>query len=230
MVDTERFQINPQCARFVSEVAASLARGGGDNRTHVLQVATYLPLDVESVGRILDGLTDDPGVEDVEDGGLNWIRFEDPDTYSLREFDLDAGEHLEQAEGLTKTLNALKSDEGFSRKVREQHEILSIVAEAGQQELDLSYFTSRSEIPSAKVQSLLNGFGAEGYIDIEYDEDSDTLTYTFPPLEYPEPRFDRNMSLQEEVEPQQSQVSIWAIILIVTILLLIVVLLIKSSL
>ena len=230
MVDTERFQINPECARFVSEVAASLARAGGQNRTHVLQVATYLPLDVESVGRILDGLTDDPGVQEVEEDALTWIEFDDPDTYSLREFDLDAGEHLEQAEGLDKTLNALKSDEGWSRRVNEQHEILSIVAAAGEKELDLSYFTSRSDVPSAKVQSVLNGFGAEGYIEITYDEDTDTLSYKFPELDYPDERFERNMSLQEQAEPQQTPVSIWAIILLVTILLLIVVLLVKSSL
>lgn len=231
MVDTERFHINPDCARFVTEVAASLARRGGENMTDALEVTTYLPLDVDSVGRILDSIEDESGVERVQRGEIAYYRFEDPDLYSLRELDLDAGEHLEDMDaGLWRTMNALKSGEDWSRKVLEQHQIIHIAAGARDRTVELSYFTSRSEISSAKVQSVLNNFGAEGFVEIDYDEDSDTLSYTFPELNYPTERYDRNKSLVERAEPSQSNSPVWLVLLVSTILLLAVVLLIRSSL
>lgn len=231
MVDTERFHINPDCARFVFEVAASLARRGGDNTTQVLEVTTYLPLDVDSVGRAMESLDEDAGVERIQDGEISYYHFDDPDQYSLREFDLDAGEHLEEVEsGLSRTMNALKSEDDWAKKMREQHEILHIAAGARSQRIELSYFTSRCDIPSARVQSILNDFGAEGYVEIDYDEDTDTLSYTFPDLEYPAERFERNSGLVERAEPAESSSAVWLVLLVSTIILLVVVLLIRSSL
>ena len=231
MVDTERFHINPDCARFVFEVAASLARRGGDNTTQVLEVATYLPLDVDSVGRAMESLDEDDGVERIQNGEISYYRFDDPDQYSLREFDLDAGEHLADMEsGLSRTMNALKSEEDWAKKMREQHEILHIAAGARSERIELSYFTSRCDIPSARVQSILNDFGAEGYVEIDYDEDTDTLSYTFPSLEYPAARFERNAGLVEQAEPAESSSPVWLVLLVSTIILLVVVLLIRSSL
>jgi hypothetical protein len=230
MVDTERFHINPDCARFVFEVAASLARRGGDNTTQVLEVATYLPLDVDTVGRAMESLDEDPGVERIQEEEISFYRFDDPDQYSLREFDLDAGEHLSDIDaGLTRTMNALKSEDDWAKKLREQHEILHIAAGARSRTIELSYFTSRSDIPSARVQSILNDFGAEGYVEIDYDEDTDTLSYTFPDLEYPSERFERNTRLVEHAEPTESSSPVWLVLLVSTIILLVVVLLIRST-
>jgi hypothetical protein len=231
MVDTERFHINPDCARFVSEVTASLARRGGNHTTQVLEVTTYLPLDVDSVGRALESLEDDPGVERIQEGEISYYRFDDPDQYSLREFDLDAGEHLSDIDpGLVRTMNALKSEEDWGKKAREQHEILHIAAGARSQTVELSYFTSRCDIPSARVQSILNDFGAEGYVEIDYDEDTDTLSYTFPQLQYPAERFERNTGLIERAEPKESNSPVWLVLLVSTIILLVAILLIRSSL
>ncbi len=232
MVDTNRFRIGPNCVRLVSEVAAMLARRSGDNITHVLYVTTYLPLDVQSVARILESVEEQEGggVRRIQRDGLSFFEFEDPDLYSLREFDLDKGEHLEELHALMRTINALKTDEEWERKTREQHEILKVAAGAKRQTIELSYFNSRLEMPSAKVQSLLNDFGAEGHIELHYDEDTETLSYTFPELDYPQKRFERNMSIQERGEPSASTRPIWAIIALATLGLLTVILLITLSL
>lgn len=232
MVDTNRFKLGPDCVRLVSEVAASLARRDDEHVTHVLEVVTYLPLDVQSVARIVESLEEDEGggVHRVQRDSLSYVEFNDPDVYSLRELDLDKGEHLEDVQGLMRTINALKTDEEWERKVHEEHQVLRVAAGAKSHTVELAYFTSRLDLPSAKIQSILNDFGAEGHIQLHYDEDTDTLSYTFPALDYPEERFERNMSVQAEVEPKTSTSPIWAIIALATLGLLVAILLIKLSL
>lgn len=232
MVDTNRFKLGPECVRLVSEVAAILARRSEDNVTHVLEVTTYLPLDVQSVARILESVEESEGggVQRIQRGTLPYFEFEDPDVYSLRELDLDRGEHLEEIQGLMRTINALKTDEEWERKALDQHQVLRVAAGAKSSTVELSYFTSRLDLPSAKIQSILNDFGAEGHIELHYDEDTDTLSYTFPEFDYPEERYERNMSLQAEGEPKETTSPIWAIIALATLGLLVVILLIKLSL
>lgn len=230
MVDTQRFKLGPNCVRLVSEVAAILARRDDEHITHVLEVTTFLPLDVGSVARIMESLEgDEGGVQRIQRKSLSFYQFEDPDLYSLREIDIDAGEHLDEDAALMRTINALKTDEDWERKVREEHEILRAAAKAKSQTVELTYFTSRLDMPSAKVQSILNDFGAEGHIELHYDEDTDTLSYTFPELDYPEERFERNMSMQESAEPKASASPLWAIIALAALGLLVVLVLIKLS-
>ena len=230
MVDTQRFQLTPDCVRLVAEVAAMLARRREEDVTHVLEVATYFPLDVQSVARILESLEDDEGgVRRIQREALSYFEFDDPDLYSLRELDVDDGEHLEESQGLTRTINALKTDGNWGRKTREEHEILRVAAGAKSRTVELAYFTSRLEMPSAKIQSILNDFGAEGHIQLHYDEDTDTLSYTFPELDYPEKRFERNMAFEEATEPKESTSPIWAIIALAALALVAVLFLIKFS-
>lgn len=217
---------------MVSEVAASLARRRDDDVTHVLEVATFMPLDVQSVARILESLEDQEGavVRRIQLDSLAFFEFSDPDVYSLRELDLDAGDHLHDAAGLMRTINALKTDEEWERKTRDQHLILEAAANAKSTTIELAYFTSRLDLPSAKVQSILNDFGAEGHIELHYDEDTDTLSYTFPGLDYPEQRYERNIAAIESVTPSASGRPIWGIIALATLGLLLVILLVTFSL
>lgn len=231
MVDTQRFNITPDCARFVLEVAAGLSRRNPQHLTQPLEVTTYLPLDAESVTRALESTEGDSRVSRVVRGEIVYYQFHDPDTYSLREFNFEECEHLDHVEqGLTRTMNALKSQMSWSKRVCEQHELLHIAASASGPKVELSYFTSRCEIPSARVQSILNDFGAAGYIELDYDEDSDTLSYTFPPLDYPSKRLSRNLLLIERAEPKESSSPIWLILLLATVILLVIILLIRASL
>jgi hypothetical protein len=216
---------------LVSEVAAALARRDDEGIIHVLQVTTYLPLDVQSVARILESLEDDEGggVQRIQRDTLSYFQFEDPDVYSLRELELEKGEHLEDTQALMRTINALKTDEDWERKVDEQHQVLRVAAGAKSQTVELTYFTSRLDLPSAKIQSILNDFGAEGHIQLHYDDDTDTLSYTFPEFEYPKERLERNMSIQAQAEPKASTSPIWAIITLATLVLVAVIVLIKLS-
>lgn len=234
MVDTQRFRLGPDCVRFVGEVAAILARRHPDNLVHVLQVATYVPLDVDSVARILESYEEGDDVTRVQRDSISFFQFSDPDRHSLRQLDLDKAEHLSEANlaempGLMRSLNALKTEDDWSRKVREQHELLRIISGAKHPTVELSYLTSRTDTPSARIQSVLNDFGAQGHIELHYDEDTDTLSYTFPPIDYPKDRFERNMALQESAEPIESTSPMWLIIVLATLALLAIVVLIKLS-
>jgi hypothetical protein len=231
MVDTNRFKLGPNCVRLVSEVAAALARRHDEGIVHVLQVTTYLPLDVQSVARILESLEDDEGggVQRIQRETLSYFQFSDPDVFSLRELELEAGEHLDDTQALMRTINALKTDDDWERKVHEQHQVLRVAAGAKSQTVELTYFASRLDLPSAKIQSILNDFGAEGHIELHYENDTDTLSYTFPEFAYPKERLARNMSFQAKVEPAVSTSPIWAIIALATLVLLGVIVLIKLS-
>jgi hypothetical protein len=91
------------------------------------------------------------------------------------------------------------------RKVREQHELLRVVANARFQRVELSYFTSRTDIPSARIQSTLNDLGASGHIFIDIDEEAGEVYYVFPSFSYPKARYTKNMSLLEELTPREPE-------------------------
>lgn len=197
MVDTQRFQLGPGPVDAVADVVLELAaRHGGE--TNALQVATYLPLDVESVSRILDSLAEDYDLERIERNGLSVTRVDVPDDH--QQVDIDDGEHLEDATQLMDNLTELKAEDDWDRKVRDQHALLQLAADADSSTIDLSHFTGRADIPSAKIQSILNDFGAEGYVECRFDEESDTLSYHFPPLSYPEPRMHKNLAILDDLD------------------------------
>ncbi len=199
MVNTQPLQAAPQCISGIAEVAASRARARPDGVTHALDVASYFPLDVETVSRMLEGLAEREGVTLAPHDELLTLRFDHPDDYNLRELDLERGEHMMSNLSLLRHLSVLRADPDWLRRVVVEHELLRVAAEARQRTLDLTYFTSRSELPSAKIQSLLNDWGASGHITIVVDEDSDSLRYTFPTFHYPRARYQRNMELLREL-------------------------------
>jgi hypothetical protein len=219
MVDTERFQLGPHLIHTVTTVAGQLARRG-DGEVSPLQVVTYLPLDVDSVGRVLEAVGEDYDIERVEEGSMCFFRFVDPEAVVDEEVDIDGGEHLADPSNLQNNLAALKSEEGWTRKVHEQHELLHIASRSDSATVELSYFLSRTDIPSARVQSILNDFDAEGYLNHEFDEENDILEYTFPPLDYPKGRHRRNLDFLDELDETDHSNRIWYLLGVFALILL----------
>ena len=205
MIDTQQLQDAPKCVSGVAEVAATLARADDAQCTHAIEVTTCFPLDIETVGRMLEGLGERAGIDMIQSDGVCYLNFERPDDYNLRMLDLDAGEHLESNNSLLKHLSVLRGDESWMRKVKEQHELLLVVANARFQRVELSYFTSRTDIPSARIQSTLNDLGASGFIFIDIDEDAGDVYYVFPSFSYPKARYNKNMRLLEELTPREPE-------------------------
>lgn len=225
MVDTERFQLGPELIETVTVVAATLA-DREPREVNPLQVTAYVPLDVDSVGRILESVEKDYEVERVEHGGVCYFRFDNPGEMAPSELDIDAGEHIDD-EALDDNLAALNSDEGWNRKTREQHELLRIAADSADRTIELSYFLSRTDIPSARVQSILNDFGAESYVEHSFDDDEDVLEYTFPDLDYPEDRYERHLRSLHRLEGSGSTNPIWILLGVFALLLLVTVIVIR---
>ncbi len=202
-IDTQKIQAAPRCISGVAEVAATLARADDDCCTHAIEVTTCFPLDIETAGHMLEGLGERAGIELIQSAGIAYLYVERPDDYNLRYLDLDAGEHLESNTTLIKHLSVLRANEQWMRKVREQHELLRIVDAARTRRFELTYFTNRTDIPSARIQSTLNDLGASGYIHIDIDSDADTVYYVFPDFDYPKVRWTKNMSLLENLTPRE---------------------------
>lgn len=228
MVDTQRFRIGPHCVAFVADVTATLA-AQGQGEVSALLVATYIPLDVESVARILDSLEEEESVHRVQKG--NGVCFYEVDELEpRRKWDLDAGEHLEDCPGFMRNLDALRQDADWLRKTREQHEVLRIAANTKKSTLELGHFTRRSELPSAKIQSILNDFAAEGYVHVDYEDEATAIKYTFPAFAYPNDRYERHMTILDELasRPAKSQ-RYWVAVVLVAALILAFVILAKLS-
>lgn len=228
MVDTERFQLGPELIHRVTTLAACVAVDR-DGEVSPLQVATYLPVDAESVARVLESVGDDYDIERIERDGICYFRFADARSRAPSDLDLESGDHLEDVDALENNLASLKSENGWSRKVREQHELVRLAGEADERTLELSYFLDRSEVSGARAQSILNDFGAEGYVDHEFGEEDDdeALEYTFPDLDYPEERFETNMELLDELGEADASNGAWAWIGVVAFVLLIVVIVLR---
>ena len=231
MVDTHRFNLGPVCVQLVSEVAAVLAQRHEDHLIHTLQLATYLPLDVQSVTRIVESLEEDEemGMERVQKESLSWVKFPEPERYIHRDLDLESGSQFDEAYSLHNTIAQLKSGPDWERKMREEHQVLRVAANAKNRTIELAYLTRRLDLPSAKIQSILNVFQAEGHIALRYDEDTDTLWYTFPDFEYSKALYERNMSIQAEAEPKEPSSPKWAIMGVAVLGLVLIMLLVKLS-
>ena len=173
---------------------------------------------------MLDGLSEREGIDLLESAGVTYLNFERPDDYNLRLLDLDAGEHLDSNTSLLKQLAVLRADEQWMRKLREQHELLRVASSAKSQRFELSYFTNRTEIPSARIQSTLNDLGASDFIHIEIDEEAGDVHYIFPAFDYPRARYTRNMTLLETLTPHEPAMrSSWLLIAIAVLVLIVIV-------
>lgn len=210
MVDTKRFQLLSGCVAVVGEVAALLASRNGDHRVSVLQLTTYFPLDVERVGRILESLEEEnpESVRSTDDEQIKAYEFEDPSKYIVHDFDLEHDAYLE-VQGIRESIGTLKLKKDWVRKFRNQHELLFLMGKAERNTLELSYFVRRTDLASAKIQSILNGWEAEGYVNSHFDEDSETLSYSFLPYEYPEIRYERNLTFESKAEVETSADRRW---------------------
>ncbi len=229
MTDSQRLRTIPEGIRLVSEVAGELA-SRGEGRTSVLAVATYLPMDVDSVARVFEGFEEVPGVARVQIGTRAEYEIGDTDRFRRGDEGIDSPELLEGAREFLRAVGELKLDDEWVRKVEEQHELLFLVAGSGKEELELGYLTRRVKWPRARVQSVLNDFDAEGYIDVLIDEEGDEVRYSFPPLEYPKERYERNMELLQDVAPGgRSKVWLWIALAVLGVIILAVVVLLRVT-
>ena len=228
MTDSERLKTVPEGIRLVSEVGGELAsRSRG--HTSVLAATTYIPMDVDSIARVFEGLEEIAGVEKVQEERLTVYEIKEGKRFATTGGpEIDTPQFLTDAPAFLRAVGTMKRDEDWVRKVREQHCLLHVAAQGKSSRLELEYLVSRSKLPRARVQSLLNDFDAEGYIGIEIDEDADQIFYFFPDLDYPRQRYDRNMDLLEQVVPEsRSRLSLWIFISAFAIIVLAIVILMR---
>jgi hypothetical protein len=220
MVDTTRFQVSPEFAVLVAEVAAQLAASRDDDTVSVLELTTYFPIDVERLGRVIESIDEEDGTISAQQrDGINLYQFDEPAKYIKSNYELSQPEYLENS-GLYESLETLITKEQWVRKLRDQHELLLLMAEADESQLDLSYFVSRLDMSSAKIQSLLNDLDAECYIRSDYDEETDTLRYNVPMFEYPRERFNRNIEFVSKLDRASEAKPVWSVIVISALVLL----------
>ena len=198
MIDTQPIQAAPQCISGVAEVAAVCARQDADHCTHVLEVTTYFPLDVATISRMMEGLSEREGIDFIETDQMHYLRVVRPDDYNVQMLNFDAGEHLAANGSLRKHLGAFRRDDQWVRRVVEQHEVMQVAAASKIKRLELEHFLRRLEIPKARVQSTLNDLGAGQHIAIDVDESMGHVHYVFPDFDYPKARFLQNMKMLED--------------------------------
>lgn len=216
MVDTQRFNLGPGAVGIVSTVARELARRNG--RTSVLEVTSYLPLDVESVARIMDALEDEEDItRHQDDNGICFFIFDGLDDESS--VDIDSPEFITRSAAFSKNLASLRNDQDWTRKVREHHELIYKASRSRSAVNELTFFTSRCEISRARIQSIFNDFASQGHASIDV-EDGDDLSYRIPEFEYPEERYQRNIGVVEELETRTSFQGAWVAIAIGAVILL----------
>ncbi len=223
MVDTHRLQTTSGGMLVVAELTGRLARRS-EGVTSVLEVATYLPMDVESVARALEGVETLDDVEEIEQRGLKRYAVSNGGLVrGGRARDESEEALVEDSQEVSRTVGALKENGHWLRTVREQHELLHLVAKSGKEVVELSYLEGRATVSRARIQRLLNDFDAAGYIEVEYDEDVGELSYRFPPLEYGEGRWKRNMEAIDEAEPPvSSKRSLWGALAIFAAVILVI--------
>lgn len=228
MTDSERLKTVPEGIRLVSEVSGELAsRAGG--RTSVLAATTYLPMDVDSVARVFEGLEEIEGIKKIQEDHLTLYEIAPGNQFAPADGpDIDTTHFLSDASDFLRAVGRLKHDEDWTRKVKEQHRLIHIAAHGKSQRLELEYLVTRVKLPRARIQSILNDFHAQGYIGMEIDADADLIFYHFPDLDYPPERFVRNLALLEEVVPERRfRVSLWISISAFAIILLAIVILLR---
>ena len=156
-----------------------------------LELLTYLPLDAQSVARILDSLVEDGHA--IRSGhGVQW-EGAPPGNEAV---DVEGGEHL-VAPGFVENLVRLRGDQDWCRKVRDQHRVVRAIATLGPQS-DLTLLAEHADLPPPRVRATLGDFEAEHFLQTSPHEDM--LTIIAPDLDYPPERFERNEHLLCDVE------------------------------
>lgn len=216
MVDTERFHLGPHAVQAVGGIVTSMGR---DRETHALEIATHIPLDIESIARILDALEDEGIVAArIDERGLKHITLKRDDYADVAER-VRTGTHLDDP-GLKRNLVALRADDNWVRNVRDQHRVLRAITSLGHK-TDLDRIVAASDVPASRVRTMLGDLETEGYAISTYDEAEDVMNIEFPPLAYPKELFERNLAIIAHVETERAAVSpfIWLLLLLATLLL-----------
>jgi DNA-binding MarR family transcriptional regulator len=215
MVDTARFQLGPKSVQVVGGIVTEIGR---TRPTHALQVATYLPLDIESVARILDSLEAEEVLGSSDDTrGFKRIKLRNPEEYAQWAKLAHTGEHLEDP-ALKRNLVALRSDSDWCRKVRDQHRLLRAASILGT-DTTLDALATEAEVPPSRVRSVLGDLEAEGYVQTHADDD--TVHVYLPDVGYPAERYRRNEALLTEVESKPAHLppNWWVYVAVATVLL-----------
>lgn len=218
MVDTQRFNIGPAAVQTVSRVAHELARRHG--KAAVLQVVPYVPLDVDCVARILESLDDLPTTVSVQgDDGIKYYTFKD----QMPETRIESAEHLVETTPFGRNVKSLCDDPMWSRRARAQHALLSLVAGSSRANFSCDFLASRTKLPLSKIQSALNDFVAQNYVQMETG-DGDEAVYIFPEIEYPPALLEANLiALAPAEESGRIRKLWWLLALAATIVLVFVV-------
>ncbi len=208
MVSTERFQLGLHAVQAVGGIATAMGR---NRDTHALELATHIPLDIESISRILDAL-DAEGVVEITSHEGEFKRFTVvKDDYESVSQLVRSGDHLRNP-GLVRNLMALRSDPEWVRKTRDQHSIIRAITSLGPK-TNLENLVGACGVSGARVRAVLGDFETEGYAVTVYLEDEDTLKVELPPTTYPKDRFARNMEmLTAEIEKKPEVQPIWRIL------------------
>ncbi|MEZ4460750.1 MAG: hypothetical protein R3E66_13680 [bacterium] len=218
MVDTQRFNIGPAAVRITSVVAHELARRHG--KVAVLQVVPYVPLDVDSVARILESLDDLSSTHRIQgEDGIDYYTFDD----TTGAVDLEAGAHLQEQPNFARNVSSLCDDADWSRKARAQHVLLQLIATSTRKTFSCDFLASRSKLPTSKIQSALNDFVAQKYAHMVVDEDE--ALYIFPDLSYPPDLLARNLQALAPSEESGRTNRFWWFVAIAAAVVLIIVLL-----
>jgi hypothetical protein len=195
MVDTQRISATSLLAMHVAEVTSRLAREREERYVHAFEVTTHFPLDVETIARTLDVLTEEYPLRRICLDEIVYYRLDDPEAF---EEDEDAGARLAADGPLMRELaELLESEEQEMRAVLDQHELLAVVSELRASSVELSSLTCRTTLSNAKIKSFLNDWTAEEYVAFEVVDDE--AHYTFPELDYPEERRRRVREALDEI-------------------------------
>lgn len=205
MVDTQRFNLGQGCVQTVSAVAREIARRHA-GKVYAVEVATYLPMDLESIARILDSLVElDEAAHDTDDEGVSVFTFDDIE--DVQPLDIGAEDFLSRSAAFERNLATLRNNADWTRKVRENHELLYIASHQRSHGMLLSEITDKTRISNARTQSILNDMASQSHIAV--DLDGDEPRYIFPNFDYPKERFDRVFGKVAELETRQSFRGSW---------------------
>lgn len=172
-----------------------------------LEVQTWVPLDAQSIARIIDSLVEDEHVHRSDDLRVQWV---DGHAVTQDPPNVQQGEHL-RATGFVENLITLRGDQDWCRKVRDQHRVIRALATLGPTS-SLDKLAEHADIPPVRVRAVLGDFEAEGFVTVEPHDDG--VDVHAPDLEYPPERFGRNAALLTNVEERAAPVQRgWWIIL-----------------
>lgn len=198
--------------RAVSVVTAAEA---SDRFASPLLLLTHLPLDVQSVARILDSLAAD-GLIDRSDDGVKWVA--DDNSALGAPAAVDEGEQLQEP-GFVQNLVQLRGDLDWCRKVRDQHRVLRAIATLGPTTA-LAPIAERADLSPPRVRAVLGDFEAEGFIQTNPIDEQ--LEVTVPDIQYPPERFARNEALLTNIESRAVPVHrAWWVVLAIAAALLV---------